>query len=110
LVGLSIDHVAQINALHPVKRTDSRCQKVAPIRRQLKRRYVLAFFQKLSRCLVGIEACASSLHSLNFLHVAVADGRHMVIVPSDCDRVPSFSGDLAAVVDIASPTNASTGL
>jgi transposase len=30
------------------------------IRRQLKRRYVLAFFQKLSPCLVGIEACASS--------------------------------------------------
>ena len=30
------------------------------IRRQIKRRYVLAFFQKLSRCLVGIEACASS--------------------------------------------------
>src|SRR6476646_10767454 len=30
------------------------------IRRQLKRRYVLAFFQKLAPCLVGIEACASS--------------------------------------------------
>src|ERR1700674_4870821 len=30
------------------------------IRRQLKRRSVLAFFQKLSPCLVGIEACASS--------------------------------------------------
>jgi transposase len=30
------------------------------IRRQLKRRYVLAFFQKLPRCLIGIEACASS--------------------------------------------------
>ena len=30
------------------------------IRRQLKRRYVLAFFQKLPPCLVGIEACASS--------------------------------------------------
>jgi len=29
-------------------------------RRQLKRRYVLAFFQKLPRCLIGIEACASS--------------------------------------------------
>jgi hypothetical protein len=28
------------------------------IRRQLKRRYVLAFFQKLPQCLVGIEACA----------------------------------------------------
>ena len=32
------------------------------IRRQLKRRYVLAFFQKLPRCLVGIEACATSHH------------------------------------------------
>ena len=30
------------------------------IRRQLKRRYVWAFFQKLPSCLVGIEACASS--------------------------------------------------
>jgi transposase len=30
------------------------------IRRQLKRRYVLAFFQKLAPCMVGIEACASS--------------------------------------------------
>jgi len=32
------------------------------IRRQLKRRYVVAFFQKLPACLVGIEACASSHH------------------------------------------------
>ena len=32
------------------------------IRRKLKRRYVLAFFQKLPACLVGIEACASSHH------------------------------------------------
>ena len=32
------------------------------IRRQLKRRYILAFFEKLSPCLVGIEACASSHH------------------------------------------------
>jgi transposase len=29
----------------------------AVIRRQLKRRHVLAFFQKLPPCLVGIEAC-----------------------------------------------------
>ena len=28
------------------------------IRRQLKRRYLLTFFQKLPPCLVGIEACA----------------------------------------------------
>ena len=32
------------------------------LRRQLRRRYVLAFFQKLPPCLVGIEACASSHH------------------------------------------------
>ena len=30
------------------------------IRRQLKRRQVKTFFQKLPPCLVGIEACASS--------------------------------------------------
>ena len=32
------------------------------IRQQLKRRYVLAFFEKLPPCLVGIEASASSHH------------------------------------------------
>jgi transposase len=32
------------------------------IRRQLKRRYVVPFFEKLGRCLIGIEACASSHH------------------------------------------------
>ena len=32
------------------------------LRRQLKRRYVLAFFEKMRPCLVGIEACASSHH------------------------------------------------
>src|SRR5262249_56202282 len=35
---------------------------LAIVRRQLKRRYVLPFFQKLPPCLVGIEACASSHH------------------------------------------------
>jgi len=32
------------------------------VRRQLKRRYVLTFFQKLSPCLVGLEACGSAHH------------------------------------------------
>src|SRR5436305_9877290 len=32
------------------------------IRRQLKRRFVVAFFEKMPPCLVGIEACASSHH------------------------------------------------
>jgi transposase len=32
------------------------------VRRQNKRRQVLAFFQKLPPCLVGIEACSSAHH------------------------------------------------
>ena len=32
------------------------------VRRQLKRRYVLAFFEKLPPCLIGVEACATSHH------------------------------------------------
>ena len=32
------------------------------IRRQLKRRHVLPFFQRLPACVVGIEACATSHH------------------------------------------------
>jgi transposase len=32
------------------------------VRRKLKRRYVVPFFQELPPCLVGIEACASSHH------------------------------------------------
>jgi transposase len=32
------------------------------VRRQLKRRYVLAFFEKLPSCTIGIEACASAPH------------------------------------------------
>src|SRR5215470_6934143 len=32
------------------------------VRRQWKRRYVVAFFQKLPPCLLGIEACAPSPH------------------------------------------------
>jgi transposase len=32
------------------------------VRRRLRRRHVLAFFEKLPPCLVGIEACASSHH------------------------------------------------
>src|SRR5262245_8237289 len=38
------------------------------IRRQLKRRYVLAFFQRLPSCLIGIEACASSHYWSRELH------------------------------------------
>ena len=36
------------------------------VRRQLKRRYVLTFFHKLSPCLIGIEACGSSHHWVGY--------------------------------------------
>src|SRR5439155_20639220 len=38
------------------------------VRRKLMRRYIVAFFQKLPPCLVGIEACASSHHWSRELH------------------------------------------
>src|SRR5215471_14258209 len=38
------------------------------VRRQLKRRQVIAFFEKLPPCLVGIEACASSHYWSRELH------------------------------------------
>src|SRR3979411_447844 len=49
-----------VKSVFPVHGVDAGGQVV--IRRQLKRRSVLAFFQKLPSCLVGIEACASSHH------------------------------------------------
>ena len=54
-IGLDI-----AKSVFQVHGTDAAGQVV--IRRQLKRRAVLAFFQKLPPCLVGIEACASSHH------------------------------------------------
>src|SRR3979411_826508 len=52
---IGIDIAKSVFQVHAV---DAAGQVV--IRRQLKRRYVLAFFQKLPPCLIGIEACASS--------------------------------------------------
>ena len=48
------------------------------VRRQLKRRYVLAFFEKLAPCLVGIEACASSHYWSRQLQ---ALGRNVRLMP-----------------------------
>ena len=50
------------------------------VRRQLKRRYVLAFFEKLQASLVGIEACASSHHWSRELQVL---GHTVRLMPPD---------------------------
>jgi hypothetical protein len=55
IVGLDI--AKSVFQVHGVDAADQ-----VIIHRQLKRRYVMAFFQKLQPCLVGIEACASSHH------------------------------------------------
>jgi transposase len=57
ITTIGLDIVKSVFQVHGV---DAAGQVI--IRRQLKRRYVLPFFQKLAPCLVGIEACASSHH------------------------------------------------
>ena len=54
---IGLDIAKSVFQVHGIDAEDK-----AIIRRQLKRRYVLAFFEKLPPCLVGIEACASSHH------------------------------------------------
>jgi len=58
------------------------------IRRQLKRRYVLAFFEKLAPCLVGIEACASSHHWSRELQALGHTVRRSHRVVVDLNEVP----------------------
>ena len=59
------------------------------VRRQLKRRYVLAFFQKLPACLVGIEACASGLQfgEEQLRHSSIPS--EIFVIP-ECDTSPTF--------------------
>ncbi|MDB5632365.1 MAG: transposase, partial [Tardiphaga sp.] len=57
IMTIGLDIAKSVFQVHGV---DAGCQVI--VRRQLKRRYVLTFFQKLSPCLVGIEACASAHH------------------------------------------------
>ncbi len=55
IATIGLDIAKSVFQVHGV---DSAGQVV--VRRQLKRRQVLAFFGKLPPCLIGIEACASS--------------------------------------------------
>ena len=57
VTAIGLDIAKSIFRVHAI---DAKGNVVIP--RQLKRRYVVAFFQRLPPCLVGIEACASSHH------------------------------------------------
>jgi transposase len=70
------------------------------IRRQLKRRYVVAFFQKLPPCLVGIEACASSHHWSRELR-ALHGTRHRPWLTALLARRPSKVAVIALANKIA---------
>src|SRR5262249_52344947 len=51
------------------------------IRRELKRRYMLSFFQKLPPCLIGIDACATSHYWSRELQ-ALVEGCALAEIPS----------------------------
>ena len=79
------------------------------LRRQLKRRYVLAFFEKMPPCLVGIEACASSHHwsrelqSLGFIpsvRACAVAARGAVDVAACDPGIPPGSWSLEPVVAV----------
>jgi transposase len=57
ITTIGLDIAKSVFQLHGIDAAGS-----VVIRRQLKRRYVLAFFEKLPACLIGIEACATSNH------------------------------------------------
>ena len=63
------------------------------IRRQLKRRAVLAFFEKLPVCLVGIEACLGALTAPTSWHSRAGGGAvHSIMTGlTRCSKTaPSF--------------------
>ena len=77
------------------------------IRRQLKRRYVLMFFQNLPPCLVGIEACASAHHWSRELK---ALGHRARLIPPACvkpyvKRHKNDAADAEAICEAVSRPN-----
>ena len=70
------------------------------IRRQLKRRHVLTFFEKLPPCLVGIEAGASSHHWSRELQTLGHTVRLMP--PAPRTFCPSLSESSGLYVDLLS--------
>jgi transposase len=57
IITIGIDIAKNVFQIHGI---DAAGEVV--IRRQLRRRQVLAFFRKQPSCLVGMEACATSHH------------------------------------------------
>jgi transposase len=77
------------------------------IRHQLRRRAVLAFFQKLPPCLIGIEACASSHHWSRELQALGHSVRLMppAYVKPDVKRQKNDMADAEAICEAVSRAN-----
>jgi hypothetical protein len=87
---IGLDIAKSVFQVHGVDATGN-----AIVRRQLKRRYVLPFFQKLPPCLIGIEACASSHHWSHALP-ALGPARQRVL-GDDCAERPSAADGGGAI-------------
>ena len=57
----------------------------AVLRRRLQRAEVLAFFEKLPRCLVGIEACGTAHH---WAREIAAFGHEVKLMPASYVKIP----------------------
>ena len=77
------------------------------LRRQLKRRHVLAFFEKLPPCLIGIEACASSHHWSRELQALGHSVRLMppAYVKPYVKRQKNDATDAEAICEAVTPAN-----
>jgi transposase len=77
------------------------------VRRRLKRRYVLSFFQKLPPCLVGMEACASSHYWSRELQALGHTVRLMppAYVKPDIKRQKNDAADAEAICEAVTRPN-----
>ena len=57
VITIGVDLAKSVFQVHGVD-----AEGVVVVRRQLRRRQVLPFFEKLRSCLVGMEACATAHH------------------------------------------------
>jgi transposase len=57
VITIGVDLAKSVFQVHGVD-----AEGMIVVRRQLRRRQVLPFFEKLPPCLVGMEACATSHH------------------------------------------------
>src|SRR5205823_5795391 len=88
-IGLDLaKHVFQVHGID--------AEGTTVLRKRLRRGQVLAFFSRLPRCVVGMEACATAHHWARELH---ALGHEVRLMPAQYVARPSMTRPR----DVASP-------